>query len=215
MATLFDELPDQRQRVELAPGAVLLPSFASELASAIVSRLRQIAAASPFRRMVTPGGFQMSVEMTNCGHLGWITDRSGYRYAPIDPVTGSAWPAMPAEFLAVAQRAAMEGGFLDFAPDACLVNRYGPGSRLTLHQDKNERDFSSPIVSVSLGLGARFLFGGLNRTDPITSVPLQHGDVVVWGGASRLRYHGIAPVKDGDHPLVGRYRVNLTFRRAG
>jgi DNA oxidative demethylase len=215
MATLFDDLlQEDREPVELASGAVLLPAFALESATILAVRLDQIIAASPLRRMVTPGGFEMSVEMTNCGTLGWITDKSGYRYESADPLTGSNWPAMPTEFLKLAQEAATEGGFRDFTPNACLVNRYEPKSRLSLHQDKNEKDFSAPIVSVSLGLPARFLFGGTERSDPTTSVPLHHGDVVVWGGPSRLRYHGVAPVFEGSHPLTGRYRVNLTFRRA-
>jgi DNA oxidative demethylase len=215
MATLFDELPcEDREPINLAPGAVLLPAFALERAIVLTARLDEVVAASPFRKMMMRGGFQMSVEMTNCGHLGWISDRSGYRYESVDPLTGSNWPAMPVEFLKLAQEAAVRGGFQGFTPNACLVNRYEPKSRLSLHQDKDEKDFSAPIVSVSLGLPARFLFGGTERSDPTTSVPLHHGDVVVWGGPSRLRYHGVAPVHEGSHPLTGRYRVNLTFRRA-
>ena len=165
--------------------------------------------------MVTPGGYTMSVAMTNCGHLGWVTDRRGYRYDPIDPATGKPWPPLPASFHALATRAAAAGGFAGFEPDACLVNRYEPGTRLSMHQDRNERDFSAPIVSVSLGLPAVFLFGGARRQDRPRRVRLESGDVVVWGGPARLTFHGVAPLADGEHPLTGRHRINLTFRRAG
>jgi alkylated DNA repair protein (DNA oxidative demethylase) len=165
--------------------------------------------------MVTPGGFHMSVAMTNCGALGWVTDRSGYRYDPIDPESGKHWPPMPASFLRLAANAAAHAGFDGFVPDACLINRYESGTRLSLHQDKNEQDLGAPVVSVSLGIPAVFLFGGLNRTDRATRVLLSHGDVVVWGGPARLRYHGVLPLKEGHHPLVGDHRINLTFRKAG
>jgi alkylated DNA repair protein (DNA oxidative demethylase) len=165
--------------------------------------------------MVTPGGFVMSVAMTNCGALGWISDRGGYRYSPVDPSSGRPWPAMPQSFLELAAGAAERAGFPGFVPEACLVNRYAPGARLTLHQDRDERDFSAPIVSVSLGLPAVFLFGGERRADRPQRVALAHGDVVVWGGPSRLRFHGILPLADGGHPLTGRHRLNLTLRRAG
>jgi alkylated DNA repair protein (DNA oxidative demethylase) len=164
--------------------------------------------------MMTPGGYTMSVAMTACGAVGWVTDRSGYRYAPTDPQSGRPWPAMPAAFRELAGAAAAEAGYPGFAPDSCLVNRYEPGTRLSLHQDKDERDFSQPIVSVALGLPATFLFGGLKRDDPTAKYALRHGDVVVWGGPARLRYHGVAALKDGEHPAFGRCRVNLTFRRA-
>ena len=156
----------------------------------------------------------MSVAMTNCGQAGWISDKSGYRYDSVDPLTGRLWPTMPASFLCVATRAAAKAGFKGFEPDACLMNRYEPGARLTLHQDKNERDFNAPIVSVSLGLPATFLFGGLSRKDRPRRFRLQNGDVAVWGGPARLAYHGVAPLADGDHPLTGRCRINLTFRKA-
>ena len=157
----------------------------------------------------------MSVAMTNCGSLGWVTDRSGYRYDSLDPERGQPWPAMPASFLRLAQTAAAKAGFPDFCPDACLINRYEAGAKLSLHQDKDERDFAAPIVSVSLGIPAVFLFGGLNRADKTMRVPLVHGDVVVWGGPARLRYHGVLPLKPGHHPAFGARRVNLTFRKAG
>ena len=173
-----------------------------------------IAAVSPFRHMVTPGGWEMSVALTNCGQVGWVTDRSGYRYDPIDPATGRPWPAMPAAFADLAVEAADAAGFADFRPDACLVNRYAPGARLSLHQDRNERDFDQPIVSVSLGLPAVFLWGGKKRTDRVRRVPLVHGDVVVWGGPDRLTFHGVNSLAEGEHPLTGAYRFNFTFRRA-
>jgi len=156
----------------------------------------------------------MSVAMTNCGALGWVTDRTGYRYDAIDPESGKPWPRIPDSFVRLAAGAAAQAGFERFVPDACLINRYQPGSRLSLHQDRNERDFSEPIVSVSLGLPAVFLFGGLRRGEKANRVPLEHGDVVVWGGPARMRYHGVLPLKQGHHPLLGNRRVNLTFRRA-
>jgi len=165
--------------------------------------------------MITPGGYRMSVAMSNCGSTGWITDRSGYRYDSIDPESGRKWPSMPASFLHLAKAAAAEAGFEGFAPDACLINRYEVGARLSLHQDKDEADYSAPIVSVSLGLPATFLFGGLKRTDKTQRIPVIHGDVVVWGGPARLRFHGVLALKAGRHPLLGGYRINLTFRKAG
>ena len=200
--------------VALAEGAVLLPAFAAPLERDILDGVAAVAAASPFRHMTTPGGFRMSVAMTNCGAAGWITDRRGYRYDGSDPETGAAWPAMPDVFAELATGAATAGGFAGFVPDACLINRYEPGARLTLHQDRNERDCDAPIVSVSLGLPATFLFGGSERTDKARRIPLRHGDVVVWGGPARLAFHGVAPLKDGEHPLTGRARINLTFRKA-
>lgn len=199
----------------LGAGTAFLSGYAFDAQSELFSALKCVTKRSPFRNIVTPGGFRMSVAMTNCGRLGWVTDRSGYRYDQIDPETGHAWPAMPAPFLELAVSAAAEAGFPNFAPDACLVNRYQPASRLSLHQDKNERDFTQPIVSVSLGLPATFLFGGLERTDKTQRVYVVHGDVLVWGGPARLRYHGIAPLRDGVHPLAGSVRYNLTFRNAG
>lgn len=200
--------------VELAPGAVVLRRFALNSEHALMKAIEDIAAAAPFRHMVTPGGYRMSVAMTNCGPLGWVSDRAGYRYAPQDPDSGRPWPAMPEAFQQLAETAAARAGFAQFAPDACLINRYEPGAKLTLHQDRDERDFSHPIVSVSLGLPAVFQFGGKRRNDPLVRVPLSHGDVVVWGGPSRLFYHGVMPLKEGEHPLTGRCRINLTFRRA-
>jgi alkylated DNA repair protein (DNA oxidative demethylase) len=199
----------------IAPGAFMLGGFALSNEAAILDALREVTAKAPFRHMVTPGGFRMSVAMTNCGTLGWITDRTGYRYDAIDPESGRKWPAMPAAFLTLAKSAAVEAGFEGFVPDACLINRYEVGARLSLHQDKDEMDYSAPIVSVSLGVPATFLFGGLKRTDKTKRVPVIHGDVIVWGGPARLRYHGVLALKAGEHPLLGGYRVNLTFRKAG
>ena len=152
--------------------------------------------------------------MTNCGGVGWVTDRTGYRYDGSDPESGKPWPAMPGSFLQLAEQAADRAGFEPFSPDACLINRYQPGARMSLHQDKDENDFSAPIVSVSLGLPAIFLFGGLKRSDKPRRLRLEHGDVVVWGGPARLAFHGVAPLADGEHALLGRQRINLTFRRA-
>jgi len=199
----------------LGEGAMVLRGRALREMPSLLRALTEVIDAAPLRHMVTPGGFRMSVGMTNSGDLGWITDRRGYRYAPLDPLSGRAWPRLPPAFLALAAEAAAEAGFAAFVPDACLVNRYAPGARLSLHQDKDERDFTQPIVSVSLGLPAVFLFGGLARSDPTRRIRLAHGDVVVWGGPARLRYHGVAPLEDGVHDAVGRFRVNLTLRRAG
>jgi DNA oxidative demethylase len=205
---------DARRAQEIEPGAMLLRGFAAREERALAAAIAEIAKAAPFRHMVTPGGFRMSAAMTNCGHAGWVTDRTGYRYDARDPDSGGHWPAMPREFLALAARAADAAGFRDFVPDACLVNRYEPGARLTLHQDRNEQDFSAPIVSVSLGLSAVFLWGGRKRTDRPRRIALESGDVVVWGGPARLVFHGVAELPEGEHPLTGRARINLTLRKA-
>jgi alkylated DNA repair protein (DNA oxidative demethylase) len=211
----FDSLAGVELRQEpLGPGATVLRQFAVPEEMALLSAFRDVIARAPFRHMVTPGGFLMSVAMTNCGSLGWVTDRTGYRYDAADPVSGLPWPQMPDAFLRLATGAAAQAGFSAYVPDACLINRYEPGARLSLHQDKNEQDFDQPIVSVSLGIPAVFLFGGLNRADKAIRVQLAHGDVVVWGGPARLRYHGVLPLKEGRHPLVGGHRINLTFRKA-
>ena len=215
MGDLFDiDDVGQPHREELAPGAALLHGHALPLADAVLAALHKVAEAAPFRHMVTPGGFAMSVAMTNCGVAGWVTDRTGYRYDPCDPDSTRPWPCMPDAFLTLATGAAAAAGYPDFAPDACLINRYQPGARLSLHQDRNERDFAAPIVSVSLGLPGVFQFGGLKRNDPVRRIALRHGDVVVWGGPARLAFHGVAQVPDGLHPLIGRQRINLTFRKA-
>ena len=194
--------------------AVVLRGLARERAPELLAAIVAIAAASPFRHMVTPGGWLMSVALTNCGEVGWVTDRTGYRYDAIDPATESSWPRMPEIFAELAAEAAAAAGFDRFRPDACLVNRYAPGSRLSLHQDRDERDYRQPIVSVSLGLPAVFLWGGKTRGDRPRRIPLIHGDVVVWGGPSRLTFHGVHTLGEGEHALTGAYRFNLTFRRA-
>jgi alkylated DNA repair protein (DNA oxidative demethylase) len=212
---LFDGLPDVRPaREAIAEGAVLLRGFARPLEDELITALREIVAQAPFRHMLTPGGHQMSVAMTNCGDAGWVTDRSGYRYDTIDPESKKAWPAMPPSFLALAKQAALEAGFDNFAADACLINRYQPGARMSLHQDRDEGDFGAPIVSVSLGLPATFLFGGLKRSDKTQRYRLEHSDIAVWGGPARLAFHGVAPLADGEHAVLGRQRINLTFRKA-
>jgi len=211
MQSLFDT---DGNTEALGPGAAVLRGRARALAPALLAAIAEIAARAPFRRMTTPGGFEMSVAMTNCGTAGWITDRRGYRYAPTDPLSGQPWPAMPPLFLELARAAAAEAGYPDFVPDACLVNRYEPGTRLSLHQDRDEADHRHPIVSVSLGLPASFQFGGARRSDPVRRIALSHGDVVVWGGPSRLFHHGVLALKDGDDPQTGRHRFNLTLRKA-
>lgn len=195
-------------------GLTHLAGFALPLEQPLLTAIAKITAAAPFRQMLTPGGQRMSAAMTNCGAVGWITDRKGYRYDSIDPETGRRWPPLPEPFAQLAEQAAARAGFPGYRPDVCLINRYEPGARMSLHQDRDERDFSSPIVSVSLGLPATFLFGGLKRSDRPHRLALQHGDVVVWGGAHRLVYHGVAPVADGCHASVGRMRLNLTMRKA-
>jgi DNA oxidative demethylase len=198
----------------IADGAVVLRGFARDKAAALIAAIDEIANAAPFRNMVTPGGFRMSVAMTNCGRAGWVTDRAGYRYELVDPLTGHPWPAMPGLFWRLATDAAGAAGYPGFEPDACLMNSYEPGTRLSLHRDENERDLAQPIVSVSLGLPAVFLFGGRQRGDRPRRIALESGDVVVWGGALRLVDHGVALLAAGEHPLTGRRRINLTFRKA-
>lgn len=214
---LFENAPvEQAGRTDrMGPSAYILRQFALPYVDELLPAIAHIDAAAPFRNMVTPGGFSMSVALTNCGALGWTTDRRGYRYTGIDPDSQRPWPAMPASFSQLARAAALAAGFEGFEPDACLINRYLPGSRLSLHQDKNERDFNAPIVSVSLGMTATFLFGGHQRTDKPLKVPLYHGDVAVWGGEDRLRYHGVMPLKDAPHAVLGNQRINFTFRKAG
>jgi DNA oxidative demethylase len=198
----------------LAEGAVLLRGFADADSISIFQTVQQVIAAAPFRQMITPGGRRMSVAMTNCGQAGWVTDLSGYRYDALDPVSRRPWPPMPEIVRRLAERAAAQAGFMSFQPDSCLINRYEPGARLSLHQDRDERDFGQPIVSLSLGLPAIFLFGGQLRNERTQRMRLESGDVVVWGGASRLAFHGVAPLAEGRHPLTGRCRINLTFRKA-
>lgn len=212
---LFDEVPVPYAAPEvIAPGAMLLRGFALVVDEALLQAVEEVVATAPLRHLVTPGGYTMSVAMSNCGALGWVSDRSGYRYDAKDPLSGKPWPPMPTCFAELALRAAAEAGFENFRPDACLINRYEPGARLSLHQDKDEGNMDAPIVSVSLGLPAVFLFGGLNRNDRPARYRLVHGDVAVWGGSSRLAYHGVAPLAEGEHARLGRQRINLTFRCA-
>lgn len=201
-------------REQMAAGAVLLRGRALALEDEILAGLESVVAIAPFRHMTTPGGFVMSAAMTSCGIAGWVTDRTGYRYDRTDPATGKPWPTMPESFRRLASEAATDAGYANFTPDSCLINRYLPGARLSLHQDKDERDFAQPIVSVSLGLPATFQFGGIRRADPVVRHPMRHGDIAVWGGPSRLVHHGVLAVRDGDHPKLGRQRINLTFRAA-
>ena len=213
---LFASREEAASRAErLAAGTVLLHGFALRQAPTILAEVAKIGEQAPLRRMQTPGGLTMAVAMTNCGALGWVSDRSGYRYTGEDPDSGRPWPAMPEVIKALALEAAELAGFPSFAPDACLINRYLPGTRLSLHQDRNERDFAAPIVSISLGLPVVFLLGGLSRTERPGRIVLTHGDVLVWGGPDRLRYHGVLPLAPGDHPLLGEQRINLTLRKAG
>ena len=213
MTGLFDNQPAVPEIEPLEEGAVLLRRFASAEAEALVEAIRGVAEAAPFRYLVTPGGYTMSVAMTNCGPVGWVSDRQGYRYDPVDPDSGRQLPPIPGVFRDLAARAAAEAGFTGYQPDACLINRYSAGSKLGLHQDRDEKDHWAPIVSVSLGLPATFLWGGRRRADPIRRLHLESGDVAVWGGPARFVYHGVAPLKSGEHPLTGTVRLNLTFRK--
>ena len=214
MTDLFAAINDaQPERESLGDGAVLLRGCVGADEQALLADLRLIVKAAPFRHLVTPGGHTMSVAMTNCGRVGWVSDARGYRYDPADPDSGRSWPEMPPSLRRLARRAALEGGYENFTPDACLINRYKSGAKLSLHQDKDELDLGAPIVSVSLGLPATFLFGGLTRGALQKRYRLTHGDVVVWGGPSRLAYHGVAPLPDGEHPVMGAQRINLTFRK--
>jgi alkylated DNA repair protein (DNA oxidative demethylase) len=212
MNTLEMHFSDGAERVRLGEGITLLRRFADT--SSLMPHIERVAARAPFRHLVTPGGQTMSVAMTNCGPLGWVSDRSGYRYSSRDPNTGLDWPAMPEAFLRMALDAASACGFPDFVPDACLINRYSAGARLTAHRDADEQNFAQPIVSVSLGIPASFAFYGLTRGGKGKTVTLLDGDVLVWGGPSRLAYHAVRPIKPGLHPLTGAFRYNLTFRHA-
>ena len=210
---LFDSAEVLPPREEIAAGAILLRGFARPIQHDLIAAIEAITTQAPFRHLTTPGGYQMSVAMTNCGGFGWVSDRTGYRYDPNDPNSGKPWPEMPPAFRELAGQAAAEAGFAGFRPEACLINRYEPGARLSLHQDRDEDNYDAPIVSVSLGLPATFLWGGLKRADKTVRYRLEHGDVVVWGGPSRLVFHGVAPLADGEHVLLGRRRINLTFRK--
>src|SRR5690242_1349895 len=214
IADLLSEAPAGQAAEPLGESAVMLRGFAAADASMIMDAVQAIVAAAPFRHMITPGGYRMSVAMTACGRVGWVTDRTGYRYSPVDPETGRGWPPMPDLFLTLAARAAAAGGFAGFAPDSCLINRYEPGARLSLHQDKDEQDLDAPVVSVALGLPATFLFGGAERRDRPRRIRMESGDVAVWGGPTRLAFHGVDTLADGEHALTGRCRINLTLRKA-
>lgn len=212
---LFDAQDLTLPNVQLGSHAVVLRGFALPHVDTLLSEVKGIITQAGFRHMKTPNGYSMSVALTNCGTFGWTSDSHGYRYTRKDPDTHQPWPSLPASFISLAQQAAKTAGFDHFNPDACLINRYDPGTRMGLHQDKNEQCFDAPIVSISLGISATFLFGGLTRACPTERVTLIHGDIVVWGGPDRLRYHGIAPIKSAAHPVVGPHRLNLTFRQAG
>jgi alkylated DNA repair protein (DNA oxidative demethylase) len=202
-----------QSREQLEDGAMLLRDFVAAEAPVFIQEVERVSRLAAFRHLVVPGGHTMSVAMTNCGRVGWVSDRTGYRYDPVDPDTGAHWPAMPEAFLDIAARAAAAAGFAQYDPDACLINQYVAGAKLSLHQDRDENDAWAPIVSVSLGLPALFLWGGRRRKDPVRRLPLESGDIVVWGGPARFVYHGVAPLRDGHHPLTGASRINLTFRK--
>lgn len=214
MNDLFDDLPvDDAAPIAIAPGALLLPGYARADATELAEAVQGVIAQAPLRHLVTPGGYTMSVAMTNCGRLGWVSDRQGYRYTAVDPLSGRPWPEMPRSLRKLALRAAEAAGYPGFDPDACLINRYVPGARMSLHQDKDERDVAAPIVSLSLGLPATFQFGGPKRADRPQRYRLAHGDVAVWGGPSRFFFHGVSALPAGDHSLLGPQRLNVTFRK--
>ncbi|UXL40787.1 DNA oxidative demethylase AlkB [Pseudomonas fragi] len=206
----------QPARVErIGDQAYVLRGFALPALTQLLAALDGVLRQSPLRQMQTPGGFTMSARLSSCGDLGWASDRDGYRYSPVDPLSAQPWPALPAAFLTLARTAAEAAGFNGFVPDACLINSYAPGAKMSLHQDKNERSFTAPIVSISLGLPATFQFGGFQRSATTQRISLFHGDIVVWGGVDRLRYHGVLPIKPGHHSLLGEQRINITLRQAG
>ena len=212
---LFDTVHDGDTWTEtICTDALVLRQFAASNMPEIVTAVAQVIKQSPFRHMQTAGGYTMSAALSSCGKVGWVSDHAGYRYSTIDPQTGLPWPEMPKALYNFAQKAAAEAGYEHFQPDACLINQYTVGAKMSLHQDSNEKNFNAPVVSISLGLPATFLFGGLQRSDKTTKVPLTHGDVVVWGGESRLNFHGINPIKAGCHPRLGERRINITFRVA-
>jgi alkylated DNA repair protein (DNA oxidative demethylase) len=216
MQDLFSASNNNENWLEpICKDAVVLRQFALKDAEALLLAAKQVIRQAPFRQMQTPGGRTISVALTACGEYGWVSDQYGYRYSKTDPLTNTPWPAAPSIFYEFARKVADKAGFPDFVPDACLINRYLPGTKMSLHQDKNEKDFSAPIVSVSLGVPAMFLFGGMERSDKTVKIPLIHGDVVVWGGDSRLKFHGVNTLKDDYHPLTGNRRINITFRKAG
>lgn len=201
-------------REVLVPDTLLLRGFLLAHEEALLDALRQVITEAPFRSMTTRGGLPMSAVTTGCGDYGWTSGAGGYGYAALDPLRGQPWPAMPVLFRTLAEAAAAEAGFADFSPDACLINRYRPGAKMGLHQDKDEQDMTQPIVSFSFGLPARFQFGGSSRSGGARQIPLLHGDAFVWGGTARLNFHGVLPVAEGHHPRMGPQRISLTFRRA-
>ena len=211
-----DEDLQQPARLQsISEQGFVLRGFALPWAEALLQALAGVLIQSPFRHMQTPGGFTMSARLSSCGELGWTSDCNGYSFSPVDPLRNQPWPAMPDTFLALAEAAAGAAGFEHFVPDACLINCYVPGAKMSLHQDKNERSLEAPIVSISLGLPAVFQFGGFERSDPAQRISLFHGDIVVWGGVDRLRYHGVLPIQPGQHPVLGEQRINITLRKAG
>ncbi|GGC10653.1 alpha-ketoglutarate-dependent dioxygenase AlkB [Marinobacterium zhoushanense] len=212
---LTEALFDDQERIAIADSAWLFRGYARAQASEIVEAVRSVLRQAPLRQMQVPGGHWMSVRTSSCGDKGWVSDSRGYRYACEDPLTGRAWPAIPPLLLELAVSGAARAGFAAFEPDACLINCYQPGAKMGLHQDRDEKDLDAPIVSLSFGLPATFMFGGLTRRGSVKRFPLLHGDMLVWGGPSRMVYHGVAPLQAGEHPMLGAWRVNLTFRRAG
>jgi alkylated DNA repair protein (DNA oxidative demethylase) len=212
MTDLFEET---LKKQTISQDVTLLKGFALKSEVFLMRDVKLVIQQAPLRQMMTKTGLLMSVSVTNCGVLGWVSDRCGYRYVALDPLSKHPWPTMPDSFKKIAEKAAKEVGYLNFAPDVCLINQYHVGASMGLHQDKDEQDFTQPIVSVSLGIPARFQLGGLTRRDKTLNIPLMHGDVIVWGGEARLKFHGVLPIKANHHPTLGESRINLTFRQAG
>lgn len=207
---LFDVEP--QDPLPIAEGAVLLRGWAAVNDAQWLAAVRQVLAQQPFQAAYTASGLPMSVRTSNCGSWGWAASRSGYGYTRSDPDSGRPWPEMPIFLKLQAQALASAAGYLAFDPDVCLINSYELGAKMGLHHDADEKDKAAPIVSVSLGLPCTFVWGGLQRSDPVRSFALEHGDVLVWGGASRMVFHGVRPLRAGQHHLLGAQRWNLTFR---
>jgi len=206
---LFSQLVAEPTHEEIFPGAVLMRSLALPQDNEFFTAAEAIIAARPLHHTTTPSGLPMGVMVTDCGDSRAFANR----WDTANPERMRLWPPMPPLLRDFAIRCAVRSGFPQFRPDACHINRYQAGTKLGLHQDRHECDWTQPIVSLSFGLECIFLLGGLQRTDKPRRILLEHGDVIVWGGPSRMRFHGVQPLKPGHHPLTGPYRYNLTFRK--
>lgn len=197
---------------EIYPDLFVLANFVDT--NPLMVQVERITKVSPFRKMMTPNGHYTGVALTNCGDFGWTSDRNEYRYSSSDPLNNQPWLAIPESFKALAKNAAHVAGFKDFEPDACLINQYLIGTKLGSHQDKNEKDFSQPIVSVSIGLSAVFQIFGNQRAGQAINYRLYDGDVVVWGNSARLCYHGVRTLSAAELDPTCQQRINITFRKS-